>query len=108
MRLTSPFSTPKNQSKAYWEVGDIGRARGSQTTLQNPEIVSTLGKFKNKKQKNNPLGMPDLTDLEWNTGIEIFNEWPGLGTTSLKFVLGGGLPDLTSKMRSTYIKNLFI
>ena len=52
--------------------------------------------------------MPDLTDLEWNTGTEIFNEWPGLGTISLKFVLGGGFPDLTSKMRSTYIKNLFI
>ena len=52
--------------------------------------------------------MPDLTDLEWNTGIEIFNEWPGLGTISLKFVLRGGFPDLTSKMRCTYIKNLFI
>ena len=52
--------------------------------------------------------MPDLTDLEWNTEIEIFNERPGLGTISLKLVLGGGFPDLTSKMRSIYIKNLFI
>lgn len=50
----------------------------------------------------------NLTDLEWNTGIEIFNEWPGLRTTSLKPVLEEGFPDLTSKMRSTYIKNLFI
>lgn len=48
----------------------------------------------------------NLTDLEWNTGIEIFNEWPGLRTTSLKPVLEEGFPDLTSKMRSTYIKNL--
>ena len=65
----------------------------------------------NLKEKNKPHGMPryaDLTDLEWNTGIEIFNEWPGLRTTSLKPVLEGGFPDLTSKMRSTYIKNLFI
>ena len=110
MRLTSPFSTPKNQSKACWEVGDVCRARGSQTTLQNRGIVSTLGKLK-KKNKKTPLGMPryaDLTYLEWNTGIEIFNEWPGLGTTSLKPVLEGGFPDLTSKMKSTYIKNLFI
>ena len=50
----------------------------------------------------------DLTDLEWNTCTEIFNERPGLGTTSLKPVLEGGFPDLTSKMRSTCIKNLFI
>ena len=45
MRLASPFSTPKNQSKACWEVGDVCRARGSQTTLQNRGIVSTLGKL---------------------------------------------------------------
>ena len=50
----------------------------------------------------------DLTDLEWNTCTEIFNERPGLGTTSLKPVLEGGFPDLTSKMRRTCIKNLFI
>ena len=50
----------------------------------------------------------DLTDLEWNTCTEIFNERPGLGTTSLKPVLEGGFPDLTSKMRSMCIKNLFI
>ena len=36
----------------------------------------------------------DLTDLEWNTCTEIFNERPGLGTTSLKPVLEGGFPDL--------------